>query len=422
MEDDRLIERAVSTSSACLLPSLSESFDEKSIGRDDFNEFRIILDDQLHLLLDILYQNGNLLRDRSFDNQLTQLRVNIILLRCEQTADNLFFQTDQTILIKSLETITNDNMNQFNDDVFVKVIEAYKIGLSKTCWKKQFGMIFSFLNFCKILFSIRDNLVDGDILTFMLSVGSNLVSHYDPHYKTMGFQIYSCILKQGNKKLLMDLNICKVIYSESFAMLRKSSEAKFNEELYESLFQAVLIEEAEFKNGKWSKFDDVMAELLNQFGIESDASTSFILLQKIVAFCAIDYRENNQKTSGKSLETNNEVNRRTLRWLKKLMETIIRESSKLSGNSNDCLKILEAFHSIYSTSLCNVDPLILGKQLTDFSKKLVLILIQVSKKHNNPEVTQSVCDFLKTIHQHQNSNTDFVECIRVVQQNESFLR
>ncbi|CRL05230.1 CLUMA_CG018119, isoform A, partial [Clunio marinus] len=72
-EDNKILERAINTSAACLLPSLLSNFDANPLSHDEFNEFREILFDQLHLLLDILYQNRNLLNDKTFDNQHVQL-------------------------------------------------------------------------------------------------------------------------------------------------------------------------------------------------------------------------------------------------------------------------------------------------------------------------------------------------------------
>lgn len=412
MDDNaRLLKRAVSTSSACLLPLLRDDIDSKPIGRQDFNEFLMILDDQFHLLLDILYQNGNLLRDSSIDDNLTQLRVNLLLLRCEQAAGNQFFQTEQKILIDSLVSLTDNNFQHFDDKVFLKVIETYKAFLTKNCWKRQLGMIHGISMFSEILFSKKAQLVDSDLLMFLLSVGSNLASHHDPYFKTLGLRIYNQMLKLGDKKLMKDLNISQVISNECFSMLRKSSDTSFNEELYDSLFHVILIEESDTRNSKWSKFDDVMSELSTQFGVENNPSTSEVLLQKIIKFCAIDYEKFETKSDNLSKFKTSQVNHRALRWLKKLMETMTRESPRMN-NSDDCLKIVRAFHCIYITTIQTLPSEVLGKQLIDFTKKFVVLLLQASTKfREDSKVTASVISFLKTFENHQLENVELVDCL-----------
>lgn len=420
VDNERLLERAVSTSSACLLPPLRDDIDAKPMAREDFKSFLTILDDQLHLLLDILYQNGNLLSDPSFDNALTQLRVNLLLVRCEQTAENQFFQTEQSILKESLASLTDKNVQYFDDKIFLKVIETYKTCLTKNCWKRQLGMIHSISKFCEIFFTKRPQLVNEDILLFLLSIGSNLAAHYDPYYKTIGLRIYNKMLKLCDKDLLKELNIVQVIYNESYSMLRKSNDLNLNEEVYESLFYVILIEGSDGKSSKWSKFDDVMSELLTQCGIEIDPSTSEVCLKRIVKFCAIDYQIEDlvtlETTYAKlSKISRNHENRRTMRWLKKLMEMMIRESARLINSSEDCCTVLCAYHCIYITTIKTLDSQIIGNQLIDFSKRLVVILLQVvSRFKNDFNVIDSIISLLKTIEDHQENNGDLVNCLRKV--------
>jgi hypothetical protein len=420
-DDERLLERALDVSKACLLPALLFDLDTRAVHKKDFDEFRIALDDQLHLFLDILYQNGNLLRDQAFDSQLTQLRVNLLLITCEQTEANPFFQTDQKILVASLEKIVEKNFENFDDSVLKKVVETYKEGLRKDAWKKQLGMVHGFPKFCKILMTNRPKFIDADFTMFMLSVGSNLLTHYEPHFKTIGLKIYRNIVDLADKQLLKDLNIHQVIYSESFPMIRKSDDVDYNENLFEVLIHAVAIEDSVVKDSKWCKFDDLMEQILMQIGMEGNLEGFGVLLGKIVKLCGVGYGiggkledqekklEENPEDLEKKLEKNLEelkkntrsMNCRTLRWIKKLMELILRESSKLLNDSPQALKTLTSFHAIYILSFSNVDSSILGQQLVDFTKKFVLILMQVARIHPAP-----VTSFLKTIETHQKSNQD----------------
>lgn len=391
-----------------------------------------MLDDQLYLLLDILYQNGNLLKDQAFDNQLLQLRVNIFLLTCEQSEPNPFFQTEQTILIDSLVKLTEDNMKHFDSAVMTRVIQVYKDGLARDCWKKQFGLIHGFPKFCEIVLKRKPEMVNGDLTLFILSVGSNLVLHYDPHFKTIGLKIYRLLLEHGKKSLLEEMNIHHVIYAESFKMLRKSTELDFNDHIYECLLQVVSVEDRDVKTSRWCKFDDVFEEISTQFCTESDFKISVLLLNKIVKFCAITYDRIAIDLSDVTLDQlehhyselrsrTTQTNYRTMRWIKRLLQNMVTESTKLLSNSSDCFKLLQAFHSIYILTISNTDPENLGQQLIDFTKKIVLLLMQVARTYKNDKsVIQSIALFLKTIEQHQSENQEFTDCLQKILNHKTF--
>jgi hypothetical protein len=419
-DNENLVERALNASSACLLPPLTLDLDTQPIARQDFDDFRVALDDQLHLLLDILYQNGNLLRDKAYDNQLVELRINLLILTCEQTEPNPFFQTDQKILVTSLGKIIDENLGSFDDVVIEKVVEKYKESLKKDSWKKQLGMIHSFPKFCEIVMKHKSQFVNGDLVIFMLSIGSNLVSHYEPYYKTIGLKIYRNIIEQGDKTLLKDLNIHQVIYSESFPMLRKSNEIDFNEHLYECLINVVSIEDSELKDSNWCHFDDVIEELLMQIGMESDSGIFGLLLEKTVKLCAISYKiqlggSQNESYFNELAVKTSSVNCRTLRWIKKLMQMIVRESPKLLNSSDETQRILHAFHSIYIISISNTDPSTLRHHLVDFSKKIILMMMQVAKTFKDDEkVISSLVLFLKSISKHQHQNRELASSVNKI--------
>lgn len=215
-------------------------------------------------------------------------------------------------------------------------------------------------------------------------------------------------------------------------MLQKSSELEFNDHLFECLFKAVSIENQEVKTSEWCKFDDVVVELLTQIGKESNLTVSILLIQKLVKFCALSFTIKHIELSDISTDElesyydelrsmTNLTNYRTMRWNKRLMEMMITESPKLMSDSIGCLKLLHMFHCIYIISISNTEPEILGQQLTDFTKKIILLLLQASRTHKSDKfVAQSVILFLKTIQQHQRSNQGLHECIHKVINFEGF--
>lgn len=431
-DNEQLVERALNCSSACLLPSLLQDLDTQPISRDDFNEFRVMLDEQLHLLLDIVYQNRSLLSDQIYDNQLIQMRINLMLLACEQSESNPFFQTDQKILITSFEKLIKDNFLHFDDVVIRKCIQRYKDGLSKDNWKKQLGMIYGFPKFCKILIEEKSKVVDVDFMMFILSVGSNLATHFDPQYKTIGLKVYRILVEHGDKDLVKELNIHQVIYSESFRMTRKSSDTEYNDHLYECLFHAVFIEDSIVKDSKWCKFDGVMEDLLSQLGNESDAEASYLILSKIVKFCGISYSgffidflsltADQLQSQYKELKVKTaKPNLRTMRWIKKLLEIMIRESSMLIGSQKDSFRFIQAFHTIYIVSVLNIEASVLEQQLIDFTRKLLLVLMEVARTFRNDRDTiASIILFLQTISQHQKQNQELIVCIQKILEHETF--
>lgn len=78
-EDEKIIEKAFNVTKSCLLPKLIDSLDAKPMQYEDFDTFRLILNDNLHLLLDLLHQHEELLlKEHAFDSRLTNVICNNI--------------------------------------------------------------------------------------------------------------------------------------------------------------------------------------------------------------------------------------------------------------------------------------------------------------------------------------------------------
>lgn len=414
MNDDlRLIERTLNVIEACLLPPLEFDIDSQPIGKQDFNDFRVILDDQLHLLLDILYQNGNLLRDQDYYNQSSKLKSEFVILACEQTEPNEFFQTDQQILISSLQSLLEENFSNFHVNVIKNVIDHFKKQFQNDVWKKHFGSVFGFARFCELLSEKRNSLVDNDFIIFTLSVGSKLISLIDPMFRTVGLKIYKIIMSNTDDKRIKDLNIHQVVYRESFDLIKKSSGIAFNDHLFEVLYETSRLEDEDVKNSKWCKFDDIMTELLEKAGVESDAQLFLLLLQKLVKFCAITYDTIESFDDIEVVKANSrQTNYRTMRWIKKLTEFITRESTRILNNNENGVKILHLYHCIYIVSFSNVDAETLGTKFIAFIQKLILILMRVRNNYSADENFKIVItDFIGTVRNHLRTNDQLVNCL-----------
>lgn len=120
--------------------------------------------------------------------------------------------------------------------------------------------------------------------------------------------------------------------------------------IWDCLYSILSIDSSEIKDSNWSKFDDVMHVLLQEFGFESDSKICINILKQILRFSTIgtgiefeshlkiqDDLPNFQELKAVS---SRKENIRTLRWIKELMATFIRESTKMLMDPKDSFIIL----------------------------------------------------------------------------------
>lgn len=432
-EDNGIIERTLLASKSCMLPPLIDDFDTKQFF-SNYNEFRkIIAKENLQLLLDILYQNQYLLAEQAYDNSFIEIRANLLMITCEQIEPKPYFSSnDEMQLLKSLKKITFNHVKHFEDSVYLNCIKWFKETLGKNVWKRQIGKFHSFPMFVEILFSHRKSLINNDLLMFILSVGSNLVSHYDPYYKTIGLKIYRCLMElPDDRNFLEELNIYYVIYNETYPLIQRSNEIDYNTFLYNCLYKIILNDDhSKISNSKWCKYDDVMSKLIQQFSFEDNSELCKLLMNNLIAFCGIgngkfdskclpsikkDLIQSNYEKYFEELKgIFNEPNNQSARWIRKLMELIIRESVKLFNNMDDTKFFLIAFHSLYIMTIATMKPTDFNEtlKLDDFTRKIIHIFMKVIKKFkDNHDILILVLLFLKTIKQHQNENNRTVLCV-----------
>lgn len=245
MEDSALIERALETSQSCLVPALQQDFDTQPISPEDFLQFRLICNEKLHLLLDILYQNSDLLKCQAYDNQLIQLRVNVLLIASEQLDPSQLFGNKDKMLLESLQRITLDHViSGFEDVIYEKTIQKFKEALTKEKWKRNVGLAHGFPYFCALFLTHKSKLVKEDFLMFALAIGSNLTSHHEPQCKVIGLKIFRHLVELGDEATIKTLNIHSVVFNEVFSLIERCAEIEFNELLYEILYRIMLVDES----------------------------------------------------------------------------------------------------------------------------------------------------------------------------------
>ena len=231
--------------------------------------------------------------------------------------------------------------------------------------------MYGFQIFCENLLKKKSGKIDGDKVMFILSVGSILLSHYEPCYKTIGLKLFHILLENcvraeqlyeqrfnftnyiflQSKDLLVELNIHSVIYSECFSNTMKVKDNLESHSLiWDCLYSILSIDSSEIKDSNWSKFDDVMHVLLQEFGFESDPKVCINIFKQVLRFSTIgtgieyeshlkiqDHLPNFQELKAISIQKENV---RTLRWIKELMATFIRESTKMMMEPKDSFIIM----------------------------------------------------------------------------------
>lgn len=120
--------------------------------------------------------------------------------------------------------------------------------------------------------------------------------------------------------------------------------------IWDCLYSILSIDSLEIKDSKWSKFDDVMHVLIQEFGFESDPKICINIFKQILRFSTIGTRieyeshlriqdsfPNYQKLKEISIQNENV---RTLRWVKELLATFIRESTKMMMEPKDSFMLI----------------------------------------------------------------------------------
>lgn len=433
--NSEIIEKTLDIIKSCLVPQLLNDLDSQPIGSDDFKEYRLAAKENIRLLLDILHHNCHLLSDKIYDNQLLQLKVNLLLITCEQIEPNQYFHSDDKDLLDSLWKITLDNVKFFEDDVFNQLIKHCKKSLTKTEWKKQFGLTNGFPSVCKILFQHKSHLINNDVLMFMLSVGSNLVAHYDPDLvQRIGLKIYMYILSFANHNHLKELNIHQVIFNELLPLIQRSNEIEYNVYLYECFFLILRLEDIPPK-AKWcSKYDTLISKLMNHFSFENDSKLSRLLIYQLVRFYSEGYCDQLQLKSLEELEGMNDwsyfdeikekiktPNYKAMRWIHKIMDMMIRESARLFSNNQETKFFLCMFNILYIITIGSISPSHFHLVLENFTKKFILILLKVANLYKtNHDILSLILNLFSTIEEHHQSNENIVLILQKLRNHEIF--
>lgn len=177
----------------CLVPELTTDIDTQQIEPAHFVEFKRILDENLHLLFDLIQQCESVLFDETTDTQV--FRKHFILLLCEQSADNVPFKSEQLILQQNVKHLIDKWFRKILNEkcIFELVLQHYKTLLKVNVWKKNIGAIFGFHRFCQLNYKSSNDLHMNEMF-FVLATGTLLLEHYEPMYKQLGIDLYNILL------------------------------------------------------------------------------------------------------------------------------------------------------------------------------------------------------------------------------------
>lgn len=177
----------------CLVPELITDIDTQQIEAAHFKQFKQILDENLHLLFDLIQQYENELFEKTSATQ--SFRKGLVILLCEQSADNVPFKTDQVMLQQNVVHLTGKWLREILDDrcVLELALQHYKALIKVDVWKKNVGAVFGFHRFCELHYK-STNLMEMSEVFFVLATGTLLLEHYEPTYKQMGIDLFNILM------------------------------------------------------------------------------------------------------------------------------------------------------------------------------------------------------------------------------------
>lgn len=77
MDEDNVLGTFTKIVDSCLVPVLDKNIDQEIISSENFTEFRLILNENLHLLLDILYKHEQflMLEEEELDLRMKKVQI-----------------------------------------------------------------------------------------------------------------------------------------------------------------------------------------------------------------------------------------------------------------------------------------------------------------------------------------------------------
>lgn len=154
MTADNVLQLATELVTNCHLPELTIDIDSQPFERAHFQKFNDLLNTNLHLLLDLIQINGEILFEHS--KETINFQTNLILLLCEQTKKT-DFQTDQIILQQNIHNLQSRYFQKIllNNTILKNIFDEYKTKIKLDRWKRNIGAVYGLSVFCEVTAILR---------------------------------------------------------------------------------------------------------------------------------------------------------------------------------------------------------------------------------------------------------------------------
>lgn len=177
----------------CLVPELITDIDAQQIDATHFEGFKKILDENLHILFDLVQQYESVVFEKTTETEI--FRKTFLILLCEQSAENVPYKSDQLMLQQNVAHLIDKWFRNIINDkcIFELVLLYYKSLIKADVWKRNIGAIHGFHRFCQLNYNANNLLHTAEVF-FVLATGTLLLEHYEPVYKEMGIDLYNILI------------------------------------------------------------------------------------------------------------------------------------------------------------------------------------------------------------------------------------
>lgn len=131
----------------CLLPALQSDIGSDLLDSKHFNSFRVQLNENLHKIFDAI----NVTQIFAGDLLTPEVRQNLVILYCEQTASHAEYKTDQKMLEHCLEALRSRiDVWLSEQETWQKSLGWYKTRVTINGWKRNLGATHGLARLCEV--------------------------------------------------------------------------------------------------------------------------------------------------------------------------------------------------------------------------------------------------------------------------------
>ncbi|KAJ6633399.1 hypothetical protein Bhyg_16816, partial [Pseudolycoriella hygida] len=414
--DSEKVSLAIELLQLCLLPELITDIDSQLVEPEHFKEFKRHLDENLHLLFDLLQQHEECLFVNATETQ--TFRKYFVLMLCEQSAENALHRTDDLMVQQNIAHLIEKWFRKIVSEksVLELVLQHYKMCIKVDVWKKNIGAIFGFHRFCQLNYKSNNELKITEIF-FVLATGTLLSEHYEPQYKQLGIDLFNIMMTFSNKSDILTANIHHAVYATCSLNIPKIQDHKCSVELWKCLYKCLEIDVSWKRTSDWHKVDQLMMDLLRSIAFEGNLSRSTILFYFAAQFAALpsgkksllgalNHLSRGDNKNGESVpKVDWSLLRREYReidsfivykWVKKML-LLIGNQNMFCGDSFEVACNLQAIHLTYIIWIFSIPLVLVSSPILDMLTKLVPSLLECYKRYKTDQSVSEVVDEIREL-------------------------